>query len=485
VSKSWQSLCLDGQLWSLVHLAPFASHMHTSTIRRIIFHAAPFISSLSLRGMDALGQDALDALESSSLPNLVSLDMRGCRSVTSEDLERIITIAPKLRYLNLKGVQAVSSEAVRCIARYSTRLERLDLSRCWEITLGDIVNLLRNMSDEQANNLRSLRIAGLQSYGRGAVDLLPLIAVRLVNLELLDLHGCHHIHSSDFVRWAAELDGAQRVSPLKHLIISNCQSLTLPVFAQLTRRAPYMTCLEMAGLTSVFDGRDGIEAELGRMLKSMPLLERLDLDSEGTHEDISDSTIDVLIPGKFAEDVALGKELVELRIGYSKTISGEALVRLIRGCPKLKILEADVSDCSCARADVVEHERDQRRDARVCSTAWQCRRDVVPGRLQDNHASGIQRSGAVHPREEGMDRSRRHSVWVRAGVQRTRRRLGAGRRRRLHRQARAQDLLQLEEGRRAPRLEGGAARGRTRRGRRGPGARQGQKEDRHDALGKR
>jgi F-box/leucine-rich repeat protein 2/20 len=46
VSKSWQSLCLDGQLWSLVHLAPFAPHMHTTTIRRIIFHAAPFISSL-------------------------------------------------------------------------------------------------------------------------------------------------------------------------------------------------------------------------------------------------------------------------------------------------------------------------------------------------------------------------------------------------------------------------------------------------------
>jgi F-box/leucine-rich repeat protein 2/20 len=317
--------------------------MHTTTIRRIIFHAAPFISSLSLRGMDALGQDALDALESSSLPNLVTLDMRGCRSVTSEDLERIITIAPKLRYLNLKGVQAVSSEAVRCIARYSTQLERLDLSRCWEITLGDIVNLLRNMSDDQANNLRSLRIAGLQSYGRGAVDLLPLIAIRLVNLELLDLHGCQHIHSSDFVRWAAELDKAQRVSPLKHLIISNCQSLTLPVFAQLARRAPHMTRLEMAGLTSVFDGHDGIELELGRMLKSMPLLERLDLDSEGTHEDISDSTIDVLIPGKYSEEIALGKELVELRIGYSKNITGEALVRLIRGCPKLKILEADVS----------------------------------------------------------------------------------------------------------------------------------------------
>jgi F-box/leucine-rich repeat protein 2/20 len=373
--------------------------MHSATLQRIIYHAQPFITSMSLRGMDALsGSDLIAALANLGpaekpttrlityrfrLPNLVSIDLRGCKRLSSDDIVTVVLHAPKLRHVNLKGVQGVSSEVIRSLARSAKHIESLDVSRCWDLTLGDIVVFIQLLEYAQAAGIKSLRIAGLKSYGHAAADLLPLLADRLIDLKTLDLAGCSHIHSSDFERWAEVLDDAGRLSSLTHLNISHCRSLTSTTFEHLARRVPDMTRFEMAGLEAAFWTNDWDEQGLIALLRSMPRLQKLDMDAEGLHESISDRVLDVLIPGKYANKVVVGRELVELRIGYAKNVSSEAMIRLVRGCPKLKVLETDVSwtrnlPLNTMSTDISEHKREQRGDARVPPPQSRCRRVHLP-----------------------------------------------------------------------------------------------------------
>jgi len=179
VSKAWQALCFDGQLWPLMDLAPFASHLRPQTIRRIVDSSRDFITELSLRGMDALcARDLMPAIVGSSatreapcgFPNLTSLDLRGCKSLDPETIQALICAAPKLRSINLKGVQAVTSEVVRELARSSQHLESLDVSRCWNISLCDICVFLRTVTKDQAASIKVLRVGGLKAYGTAAAD---------------------------------------------------------------------------------------------------------------------------------------------------------------------------------------------------------------------------------------------------------------------------------------------------------------------------
>jgi len=80
-----------------------------------------------------------------------------------------------------------------------------------------------------------------------------------------------------------------------------------------------------------------------RLLKSVPKLERLDLEGTGVFGGVTDDFLDAITPGRHERGEVVGKELVELRIGHAKDVTPEAMIRLVRGCSKLTVLEADVS----------------------------------------------------------------------------------------------------------------------------------------------
>ena len=352
VSRSWQSLCLDGQLWPLVHLAPFGPHLHPATLSRILHSAQPFITSLSLRGMDNLaGSDLILGLSAESHPgsmrNLTNLDLRGCKRLTSHDIIAIISGAPKLQSANLKGLRSVSSEVMRTLARTARSLRELDVSRCWNISLCDLVVFIKMLHPSPASRFQALRLAGIKGYGTTSGEFLPLLAEQLINLETLDLSGCTHLFDSDFERFAAALNVRGRASRLRHLVISGCSSLTSGSFSHLARRVPDMTNLEAAGLHDMYKDRDADDHSLVDLLRSMPKLQRLDLEGTGTFGGITDRVLDILTPARGVDGV-VGRELVELRIGFALDVTPEALIRLVRGCTSLLVLEADVSNRSLA-----------------------------------------------------------------------------------------------------------------------------------------
>ncbi|WVQ94791.1 hypothetical protein IAU59_001874 [Kwoniella sp. CBS 9459] len=357
VSKNWQDLCFDGQLWPLIQLEPVSHLIHPNALERIITSALPCIRELHLRGMNTLlGNTLLTALSTQDgpsskrwelasrsmwMPNLHSLDLRHCDSLTSTEISFIVSNAPGLRAINLKGVQAVTSEVIRSIAKSCRTLQSLDVSRCWDITLGDIITLIRAMDDHQAGALHTLHLAGIKSVGRYAGDFLPLVAERLIGLETLDLQGCTHIYSGDFQRHREVLDSLGRQSSITHLNLSGCAALKKDVFKHLAGRFSNLTKFELADLPYLFDGANDEDAGLIEFLRTTPKIQKLDLERTGQGGGVTDRVMNLLAYGRTTEGKRVGQELVELRISDAKDVTPEAMVRVLKWCSNLRVFEAD------------------------------------------------------------------------------------------------------------------------------------------------
>jgi F-box/leucine-rich repeat protein 2/20 len=297
---------------------------------------------------------------------LRDLNLRGCRLLPEMDLIKIVESSPSLQRINLQGVQAVSPKVLNTIAEHTKNLQELNVSRS-PLSIRDICDFIRLMSDDQARRLTSLRIAGLKSSGpeHEATDLFTLIAERLVSLETLDILGCTHIDDKDLAIFRTTHHEFGTVGPLRHLIMSNCTRLTSKSLASLAGFLPNMTKLELAGMPRMFteDAQDGWNDKgFLDLLRSMPRLQKLDLEGTGIRGGVTDRMLDVLTPmrlpptagrknsddnaasaGQSRYAAGVGCELVELRIGYATRVTPEGLLRFIRGSPMLRVLEADVS----------------------------------------------------------------------------------------------------------------------------------------------
>ncbi|WVQ81628.1 hypothetical protein IAT38_003752 [Cryptococcus sp. DSM 104549] len=365
VSKSWEAMCFDGQLWPLIRLAPLAHVLSTPTICRILRHSAPFITELSLRGLDRVGgEELLRALATSvedgvgigrgaesGLSSLVTLNLQGCRSLAAGDIISIISHSPSLRRITLKAARGVTPKVLTALLTHCPFLEDLDISQCRGLAIDHVGFFIRDLSPSQAARIRVLRLAGLEgNHALSVFELFGHVGRRLIGLQVFDLQGVQRLYASEFKIFAKNLDEHPSPSKLTHLNISGCTVFThlSEIFSQLTGRLPHLTHLEMAGVVTYQLGSAGGTA-LATMLKSMPKLVKVDLEALGTPgttgDIMEDEVLRALTPG--ADEVGVtGCELVELRLGYAKRVTSDELIRLIKGCPKLKVLELDNTNAS-------------------------------------------------------------------------------------------------------------------------------------------
>ena len=327
-------------------MSSFAPYVHPRTLDRIVCKSAPFISDLDLRGCDELGGAALlgAMARRSGLTSLTGIDLRGCHALVEQDVCRLIVAAPNLQSLNLRGVQAVSAEVMRTLAKSAEHLEELDISRCWDLSMCDLTLWVRTLTTSQAENTQVLRVGGIKGYSPTAAEFLPLVGERLVNLLCLDLNGSTTVFDSDLEGFARALALQPWPRPLSHLVLSGCSGITSSSLLLLAGKTPKLTRLELANLPDAFREHPSDDFALAEMLRYLPQLQRLDLEGTGVFGGVTDRVLNVMTPVKGQRDETVGQELIELRIGYAKGVTPEGLVKLIRGCHRLRILEADVSD---------------------------------------------------------------------------------------------------------------------------------------------
>lgn len=382
VSKSWQALILDGQLWASLDLHSFPG-IPQEVIIRLVQSAGAFVKSLNFAGHANLVPDTmayitsdlcLDGISLSASHNqLNAIDLQGCVSLTTRCLHQLLVRSKCLLKLNVKGLAVVTNTTCEVISTFCPDLTSLNMSRCSNMD-ADGINFLARAANRRGEHLKlkELRLSGLMNVDDAMMSELARAAPFL---EVLDLSYSRQLHNSaveafvacsepfervpalgvdtvlvtpsDLGREASESGSKvlrRRVTCLKHIILSYCVMLTDNACTNLSYSVPTLEFLELAGLPDVK------ETGLVKLLQQTPNIRRLDLEEAL----ITDAVIRAITPFVDTHDEGTttptnsqpkpkqpGHALQHLNISYATSVSDDVLLSLIRNCRRLTVLEVD------------------------------------------------------------------------------------------------------------------------------------------------
>lgn len=347
-----------------------------SLLLRIACAAGSFVHAINVAGHVNLRSGTLievtDCLSASSvstgsLPftHLTGINLRGCSAISTRSLHHLLIQSRSLERLCLKGLSAVTNTTCDIIAVYCTRLVVLDLGRCTNLDAGGIRSLAMTAASRgEYLTLKELRLSGLKHVDDYMMAALGRAAPYL---EVLDLSYVRQLHNTAVEAFVACADDDEedeenglrivclnareagrnidesntyrrRVTRLRHLSLSSCLLLTDTACSHLAHSVPVLEYLELAGIGSSLED-DG----LIRLLNTTPLLKRLDLEDASSITDAILATLTPVPPEDEADDAPLPPEspLEHLIISGALEVSDDALLALIRGCARLRVLEAD------------------------------------------------------------------------------------------------------------------------------------------------
>ena len=370
-------------MWTDLNLHAFPT-MSAAFLQRLSNSSGSFVRKLDLTGHPRLSPKTLLTLsrhlcipvsplfmDRQETNQLVDINLTGCTAVTTHSLHALLTHSPNLVTLRLKGVQAVTNATFEIIARRCPLLSTLDCSRCHNMDADGLMAFLTHARKDQLGNtlpLKQLRASGLKRAGDLFMSALGKYAPLL---EVLDLSGSHLLHNTALDTFVSVAEDEEcnsqtivlssrevgrdpgdptkyrrRVTRLRHLSLSSCPLLSDIACSHLAHTVPRLEFLELAGI-----GQDIRDEGLVRLLKTTPLVRRIDLEEAS---EITDETLAVLTPDPLPHDpnglidVQPGSQLEHITLSYATRLTNEAILELIRNCPKLTSLEADSTRVSGA-----------------------------------------------------------------------------------------------------------------------------------------
>ncbi|KAF9270777.1 RNI-like protein [Marasmius fiardii PR-910] len=371
VSKGWQALVFDGQLWATIDLRSFPT-LPKSLLSRIANAGGQFATVLDLSGHSHLNASTLlditdkltitPDLDSASATNaftrLTTINLRGCCSVSTRSLHHLLVRSPLLERLCINGLTVVTNTTCDILAMYCHRLVSLDVSRCSHV---DAEGIRRMLCAHEWPNLTELNLGGLKNVSD---KMMSTLAKAVPNLEVLDLTDARQVHNTAIEAFVQPLgdqpsmeylaDGVRtlkRVTKLRRLSVSGCILLTDIACLHLAGAVPELELFEMGGI-----GEDLKEDGLIKLLETTPMIRRLDLEDAC---ELTDALLAVLTPG--VEDPVLqedegdgddsngsrvrepepGHIMEHLILSYATRLTDDALINLIRRCRRLAALELD------------------------------------------------------------------------------------------------------------------------------------------------
>lgn len=431
VSRTWQNLVFDGQLWTDLDLHSFPG-LPKSTLLRLTHICGPFVRRINFAGHCHLQAATLTDIASHlclrdtlSYTHLTALNLQGCSTLTTRSLHHLLVRSRGLQVLCLKGLTAVTNTTCELLATFCTQLERLNLSRCPNMDAEGI----RSLSDitlvqSERLRLKVLKVSGLKYMDDATMRLLGKAAP---HLEVLDLSYVRQLHNSaleafvtvddtfDYERSGIKLTRlnarqvgressndvpqfyTRRVTRLRHLSLSYCILLTDMACSNIAYAVPHLEFLEMAGI-----GADLKDDGLVRLLDTTPHIRRVDLEDA---TDITDSVLSCITPvteasaspspaanlnPKQERPPQPGHALEWLTVSHAGNLSDEAFLALVRACPKLRVLEADNTRLSGNTLKEFVNRIRNRKALNAKFVAIDCR-NVDEGVVKELGASGATR----------------------------------------------------------------------------------------------
>ncbi|KAL7008493.1 hypothetical protein EMMF5_001754 [Cystobasidiomycetes sp. EMM_F5] len=329
VSKAWRDMAFDGQLWKHIRisstLGPDTFNLNgLATLARV---AGSFLRTLDLRYYaDMQGNDLLTIVEgctgSSYLTRLTSIDLTGCRSISTRSLHFLLVRSPEIRELRLRAVQAVTSSTCDVIIPSATdKLQVLDVTLCRNLLAAALLDICQP-------GLIKLYSAKIPSMDDATVAAIPS---RFPALEVLDFGYSRGISDAAFKDWSAG-----SLCDLKQLRLSGCSRLTDQTCQHLAGSLSGLEVLEMASIGSSL--RDG---GVVKLLETLKHLRKLDLEDAISLTDRALAAINTSVGGHRRRTSEAPLECVVLT--NMPELTEPALLRLIRRSPRLQKLECSNS----------------------------------------------------------------------------------------------------------------------------------------------
>ena len=329
-----------------------------------------------MKGLKAITNVTLDVL-STSAPLLTHLNLSRCLNIDAEGLRSYFAAAMdrdevlRLKDLRVSGLKRVDDGLLEKMGRTCPELEVLDLSYAKDLHNSSVDAFVRWPEDwgvfsPPASPLSSSSSSPNTGYPFASPSSWPSLASFpssfLSAFEERErrerdlgpnLTWNHHQESILLTSREAGRDPGdptkyrRRVTQLRHLNFSCCTLLTDIAASHLAHAVPRLEFFEMGGV-----GGEVREDGLIRLFQTTPRIRRIDLEDA---TEVGDALIEVLTPDPSPSDIGSsalpalvdgpapqpGHALENLIISHAIGVSNDALLALVRGCTRLRVLEAD------------------------------------------------------------------------------------------------------------------------------------------------
>lgn len=350
VSKEFQELCFDGQLWQSFDASEFYKEISAESLAKIIAAAGPFIKDLNLRGCVQVEHYKRAEVIVRACKNLINATLEGCRNLQRTTLHSLVRNNDKLAHLNLTGLTAVTNTTCKVIAQSCPSLELLNVSWCKHVDALGIKWVI-----EGCPKLKDLRAREIKGFDNKEV---AEVLFQTNNLERLLLSGCDDLTDETLKTLVHGtnpsidiLTDLPIVPPrkLRHLDLTRCTSLTSQGVKALGHNVPKLEGLSLAQCPGLTD------TALESILSTTPRLTHLDL------EDCRGLTNHVL--SEFVAKAPSAPHLEHICISSCENLGDSGMLPVIRNCNSLRSALLDntrVSDLVLAEAALMVRGRSKR-----------------------------------------------------------------------------------------------------------------------------
>lgn len=350
VSREFQELCFDGQLWQSFDASEFYKEIPAECLAKIIVAAGPFIKDLNLRGCVQVEHYKRAEVIVRACKNLINATLEGCRNLQRTTLHSLVRNNDQLAHLNLTGLTAVTNTTCKVIAQSCPSLELLNISWCKHVDAIGIMWVVEGcprLKDLQAREIKGFdNIAVAQAF------------FQTNNLERLLLSGCDDL-SDETLKTMVHgmnppidiLTDLPIVPPrkLRHLDLTRCTGLTSQGVKALGHNVPNLEGLSLAQCPNLTD------AALESILSTTPRLTHLDL------EDCRGLTNHVL--SEYLAKAPSAPHLEHICISSCENLGDSGMLPVIRSCTSLRSALLDntrISDLVLAEAALMVRDRSTR-----------------------------------------------------------------------------------------------------------------------------
>ena len=357
VSKAWQEMCFDGQLWINLDTEEYYRDIPAISLTRIMTRAGPFVRDLNLRGCAQMperwGSDGHNI--SNVCRNIQNFSLEGCR-IDRSSVHHFLIRNPGLVHINLSGLKDITNSAMRIIAQGCPQLEHLNVSWCQNVDTRGLLRVVQEctvLKDLRAGEIKGLNDTTflLELFQRNTLERLVLSHCVDLDDESLQLLVQGEDPKLD------PLTDRAMVPPRKfrHLDLSRCKGLTARGVQCLAHQVPYLVGFQLSHCNGMTD-----DALLG-LLESVPHLTHLDLEEL---DEITNLSLQ-----KLAASPCVSR-LQHLNISYCENLGDLGMLQVLKTSHNLKSLVMDntrVSDLVLTEAAAQLWTRDRSRPGVVIS----------------------------------------------------------------------------------------------------------------------